>query len=61
MHEYNGGRRRSKAGKEQGQQVKIQTYDLKDFFTNVDREEFMVDIRRALGELRAAQPRMKWF
>ncbi len=46
---------------EQGQQVKIQTYDLKDFFTNVDREEFMVDIRRALGELRAAQPRMRWF
>ena len=61
VHEYNGGRRRSKAGMEQGQQVKVQTYDLKDFFTNVDREEFMVDIRRALGELRAAQPRMRWF
>ena len=61
VHEMNGGRRKTEAGKGHGEEMMVQTYDLKDFFTNVDRESFMEDIRKAVGELEAAQPRMRWF
>ena len=34
VHEFNGGRRKSQAGKGHGHEVMVKTYDLKDFFTN---------------------------
>lgn len=41
--------------------LKVETFDLKDFFTNVPRRVFREDVQEALSLIRAKDPEVKWF
>ena len=41
--------------------LRISTYDIKDFFTNVNREVFLEDIRQARVRIRERYPGANFF
>lgn len=41
--------------------LNVETFDLKDFFTNVPRATFREDVQEALSLIRAKDPDAKWF
>ncbi len=40
---------------------KIKTYDLKDFFTNIPREEFVEALREGIRQMQMRDRYLKWF
>lgn len=63
IHEFNGGLRPGDEGaeKQKDRKLKVETYDLKDFFTNVPRARFRQDVLDALELIRARSPGVRWF
>ena len=60
VEEFNARNTDNRDGQGRRPGVKIYTFDLKDFFTNIPREEFMLELREALQQLadRAQQLRV---
>ncbi len=54
------GRDEAQQVADDGKAIWVSTFDLKDFFTNACRTQFMVDVRRNLAEIRAGNPRARF-
>lgn len=62
VHSFNKGSRGEEENKEEEDAwVRIRTYDLKDFFTRVNRLTFMNDLKNLRERIREENRRFKYF
>lgn len=62
VHRFNRQHREPKDNTEVGErELEYRTFDLKDFFTNVDRVQFAEDLRKIMAELRHANQGAEYF
>lgn len=64
VHTFNGGSRGDEEEEEkedESEWIRIRTYDLKDFFTRVNRLTFMNDLTEIRQEIRAEKRKFKYF
>ena len=62
IHAYNKGYRWDKSAREVAQRsLRIDTYDLQAFSTNIPRAAFLNDLQKAIDDMEAAPERPRWF
>ena len=62
VHAYNKGYRWDKSRREVAQrQLRVRTWDLQDFFTNIPRQAFISDLKHVIDAMKAAPERPRYF
>ncbi len=62
VHSFNKGVRPGEAAEKLVRLIlRVSTYDLKEFFSNVDRAKFMEDLRELINLIKAEDHTRRWF
>jgi hypothetical protein len=61
IHMFNDEVRPGEGPRKDGANVRIATFDIKDFFTCVPRDQLLDDVRNGINEVRNSDPRMRYF